>query len=73
MCIRDSPCSSQPCENGGTCEGFGLEDFMCICPPGYTGDVCGELLVPKSKCLYSQPVIKEFKIFILGLYQGYFH
>ena len=32
-------CSSDPCQNGGTCIDE-INAFTCICVSGYTGDVC---------------------------------
>ena len=32
-------CSSEPCQNGGTCVDE-INAFTCICMIGYTGDVC---------------------------------
>ena len=32
-------CSSDPCQNGGTCIDE-INAFTCICISGYTGDVC---------------------------------
>ncbi|XP_043323641.1 fibulin-7 isoform X3 [Cervus elaphus] len=34
-----SECSSQPCQNGGTCV-EGVNQYKCICPPGRTGSRC---------------------------------
>ncbi|KAJ8046038.1 Neurogenic locus notch-like protein 2 [Holothuria leucospilota] len=34
-----SPCESNPCQNGGTCEENGAS-FSCICPPYIVGDMC---------------------------------
>ncbi|XP_060624443.2 von Willebrand factor A domain-containing protein 2 [Anolis sagrei] len=33
------PCSSLPCQNGGTCIQQGLEGYHCVCPAGFEGDV----------------------------------
>ena len=37
--VTDSVCTSNPCENSGTCV---LQDvyYKCICPPSYTGKRC---------------------------------
>ena len=32
-------CVSVPCKNGGTCVD-GIDDYICFCMPGYTGDSC---------------------------------
>ncbi|XP_063077522.1 von Willebrand factor A domain-containing protein 2 [Engraulis encrasicolus] len=36
--ICQNPCDSQPCQNGGTCVNEGLENYRCVCPPGYGSD-----------------------------------
>ncbi|XP_073647234.1 fibulin-7 isoform X4 [Tursiops truncatus] len=38
-CRDISECSSQPCQNGGTCV-EGVNQYKCICPPGRTGSRC---------------------------------
>lgn len=32
-------CTHEPCENNATCIGT-VDDYRCICPPGYTGHHC---------------------------------
>ena len=32
-------CGHLPCENGAQCEEF-VNDFVCICLPGYSGHLC---------------------------------
>nr|XP_025724426.1 fibulin-7 [Callorhinus ursinus] len=38
-CRDISECSSQPCQNGGTCV-EGVTQYKCVCPPGRTGSRC---------------------------------
>ncbi|XP_039728544.1 fibulin-7 isoform X2 [Pteropus medius] len=38
-CRDISECSSQPCQNGGTCV-EGVNQYKCVCPPGRTGSRC---------------------------------
>ncbi|XP_055984843.1 fibulin-7 [Sorex fumeus] len=38
-CRDISECSSQPCQNGGTCV-EGISQYKCICPQGRTGSRC---------------------------------
>ena len=35
----ESPCESNLCQNGATCEVVG-SSFTCLCPPGFTGVYC---------------------------------
>nr|XP_023685478.1 agrin-like isoform X3 [Paramormyrops kingsleyae] len=37
------PCSSHPCQHGGTCEEDG-EEFTCVCPAGRGGAVCEKVI-----------------------------
>lgn len=38
--IAISPCDSNPCTNGGTCEATANEGFVCLCLPQFTGETC---------------------------------
>ena len=38
-CENIDECSSDPCENGGTCID-GLNSYSCQCPAGWTGSTC---------------------------------
>ncbi|KHJ46556.1 CUB domain protein, partial [Trichuris suis] len=35
-----NPCSSDPCQQGGTCQATSFSTFLCHCPPGYDGMYC---------------------------------
>nr|XP_039271424.1 fibropellin-1-like [Styela clava] len=37
---QTSPCLSNPCQNGGTCEEDNSKGFRCICTEKYDGDLC---------------------------------
>ncbi|KAJ7403912.1 hypothetical protein WISP_148770 [Willisornis vidua] len=47
-CSEDiNECESQPCLNGATCyESVKPGQFVCICPPFYTGDFCHQRFSP---------------------------
>ena len=47
ICFKNSTddiCTSNPCENSGTCE---LRDgyYKCRCPPTYTGERCESMAI----------------------------
>nr|XP_039265795.1 uncharacterized protein LOC120341371 [Styela clava] len=35
-----TPCASEPCQNGGTCNHLSSTEYQCECQPGYTGTNC---------------------------------
>ncbi|XP_068942361.1 cubilin [Petaurus breviceps papuanus] len=37
--VQSQACSSNPCQNGGTCLSL-LDSFFCLCPPNWKGPVC---------------------------------
>ena len=39
-----NPCNSNPCAYGSTCVPVSASDFMCSCPPSYTGKTCNQLV-----------------------------
>jgi len=56
--IQINDCSSNPCQNGGTCLDK-LDGFECYCSSSYSGQVCEK---PASSCsnggtLFSQPIL----------------
>ncbi|XP_056152466.1 protein delta homolog 1 [Lampris incognitus] len=41
LCDQDTRlCSSKPCSSNATCIETGEGGYLCICPPGYTGENC---------------------------------
>ncbi|CAD6186492.1 unnamed protein product [Caenorhabditis auriculariae] len=48
----DITCLDEPCLNNGTCIDFkhNALNFACSCPEGFTGHVCGDLIVEKDPC-----------------------
>ena len=45
-----TPCTSNPCQNGGTCAVTGNQ-YTCDCPTGYFGTNCEERTCPDGPCL----------------------
>ena len=39
ICVDLLPCSTDVCQNGGSCYKRGAQD-ICVCAPGYTGQHC---------------------------------
>ena len=38
--VAPGPCESDPCQNGGTCQGTDDGDYVCDCLHGWTGVDC---------------------------------
>ena len=56
-------CTSTSCLNGGTCYNTG-NDYICVCPPQYTGPSCSQQMVVTTASsttslskLYSRDII----------------
>ncbi|XP_074049030.1 cubilin [Macrotis lagotis] len=45
--VQSKVCSSNPCQNGGTCLNL-LDSFFCLCPPNWKGPVCS---VDVNECM----------------------
>ena len=37
---QENSCWAYPCLNGGTCQSYGAQDYMCYCYAGYSGINC---------------------------------
>jgi len=43
-CTDANECLNSPCLNGGTCKNLDRgEGFYCMCPDGFSGDICNAL------------------------------
>uniref|UniRef100_A0A1A8I2G2 Milk fat globule-EGF factor 8 protein n=1 Tax=Nothobranchius kuhntae TaxID=321403 RepID=A0A1A8I2G2_NOTKU len=40
--VEGDPCAVNTCDNGGTCVTGTGTPFICICPDGFSGDICNE-------------------------------
>ena len=39
--LFQSPCSSSPCQNGGTCiPNYDFNSYDCLCAQGFMGEYC---------------------------------
>ncbi|XP_030829307.1 uncharacterized protein LOC105439494 [Strongylocentrotus purpuratus] len=50
----NNECLNSPCNNGGTCYDD-LESFRCICPTGYIGDLCQNLITTAGSSPQTSP------------------
>ncbi|CAF1228571.1 unnamed protein product [Adineta steineri] len=48
LCNATSQCDANPCWFGGTCIDVANLDFVCLCPPNYSGKDCRTLISCKS-------------------------
>ncbi|XP_035827926.1 fibropellin-1-like [Aplysia californica] len=55
-------CSSRPCENGALCVDQ-VNDYTCLCPPGYTDKNCNT-----GQCSLSQPTARHFAFVLINQY-----
>eukprot|EP00057_Strongylocentrotus_purpuratus_P018374 XP_011672848.1 PREDICTED: putative protein TPRXL isoform X4 [Strongylocentrotus purpuratus] len=53
-CNETDECASNPCVNNGTCVDL-LNDYNCICVPGYEGKNCQNATVPSTATSASNP------------------
>ncbi|KAM6082169.1 protein eyes shut homolog [Chlamydotis macqueenii] len=64
-CSEDiNECDSEPCLNGATCyESVKQGQFVCICPPFYTGDFCHQRFspceLPYNPCLNNSTCLAQ--------------
>uniref|UniRef100_A0A803VF42 Slit guidance ligand 3 n=1 Tax=Ficedula albicollis TaxID=59894 RepID=A0A803VF42_FICAL len=74
--INPDDCEDNDCENNSTCVD-GINNYVCLCPPNYTGELCDEVInhcVPdlnpcqhESKCI---PLDKGIRCECLPGYSG---
>uniref|UniRef100_A0A6Q2X3N3 Slit homolog 3 (Drosophila) n=1 Tax=Esox lucius TaxID=8010 RepID=A0A6Q2X3N3_ESOLU len=74
--VNPDDCEDNDCENNSTCVD-GINNYTCICPPNYTGDLCEEVVDPciqgfdpcqhDSKCI---PLTKGYRCECLPGYVG---
>ncbi|CAG2195253.1 unnamed protein product [Mytilus edulis] len=67
--FKDTPCSSHPCNNGGTCRNQ-FESFLCSCPAGYHGAVCEYTPCTGQNCNYGSCVVSGSS-FYCSCWSGY--
>ena len=51
--VLDICLAQEPCENGATCITTSATSFTCLCPAGYIGLKCENILNRKTLCQYS--------------------
>ncbi|XP_017704910.1 PREDICTED: slit homolog 3 protein isoform X3 [Rhinopithecus bieti] len=76
--INPDDCEDNDCENNATCVD-GINNYVCVCPPNYTGELCDEVIdhcVPElnlcqheAKCI---PLDKGFRCECVPGYSGKF-
>jgi hypothetical protein len=69
LCNNSSQCNANPCWFGATCVDIANLDYICICPPNYTGKDCRTLVSCQSNSCYNggtciQTGIFEERIFV---------
>uniref|UniRef100_A0A8D9EBI7 Agrin n=1 Tax=Cacopsylla melanoneura TaxID=428564 RepID=A0A8D9EBI7_9HEMI len=66
--LEESPCLSQPCQNGATCQDEEDGLFECICSPEYTGYLCHTKAPPK---LYDTPAFNGSSFIVMKTLKAY--
>jgi hypothetical protein len=62
--VRENPCNSSPCNNGGTCQRLTADTYQCQCTPGYTGTLCEGKIYSNN---LQKSVFHPFSIYGFGL------
>ena len=58
--LSQSPCSSWPCQNNGTCVSPNEKNsYVCLCAKGFSGEYCQSL---SDKVFYSYHIIEKVNI-----------
>ena len=71
---QPDPCSSDPCQNGGTCVSLGPVGIVCDCPEGYTGDFCEDVSIVSFKHIHIKAPLgsNQNQILFLLISQKYY-
>lgn len=72
-CTDANECVNSPCMNGGTCKNLDRgEGFYCMCPDGFSGDLCNALKQEKVMRL-STAALAAILICLINILSEYYY